>query len=150
MLVGAAALGAVAIYYFVTYVGLAIALNNNGLQPELKQSIQALWLTFACHGLLIALLYLLVAFRPWAVSREVIVLLGLIQLVEAVLMFAFAGNTISSILLAVAALFVLFGALLWPRKPEPEVPPVEEQAPEEPLLLEAVPAETPGPDDSER
>ena len=93
----------------------------------MKQSIQALWLTFACHGLLIALLYFLVAFKPRAVSREVIVLLGLIQLVEAVLMFALAGNSISSLLLAVAALFVLVGALLWPKKPEPEEPPEEEQ-----------------------
>jgi hypothetical protein len=121
MLVGAAALGAVAIYYFVGYVELTIALGNNGLQPSLRQSIEALWLTFACHGLLIALLYLLVAFRPRAVSREVIVLLGLIQLVEAVLLFAMAGNRISSLLLAVAALFVLIGAWLWPKKPQPEL-----------------------------
>ena len=143
MLIGAAALGAVAIYYFVTYVGLAIALNNNGLQPGLKKSIQALWLTFASHGLLIALLYLLGAFRPRAVTREVIVLLGLIQLVEAVLLFSFSGNTISSLLLALAAAFVLIGALLWPKKPElepapepeepvAELPRLENTAPEDP------------------
>jgi hypothetical protein len=117
MLVGAAALGVVAIYYFATYVELTIALGNNGLQLPLKQSIEALWLTFSSHALLIALLYLLVAYRPRAVSREVIVLLGLIQLVEAVLLFAFSGKVIASLLLAIAALFVLIGALLWPRKP---------------------------------
>jgi hypothetical protein len=119
MLIGASALGAVAIYYFVSYVELTIALGNNGLQLALKQSIEALWLTFACHALLIALLYLLVAYKPRAVSREVIVLLGLIQLVEAVLLFAMAGSMISPLLLAVAALFVLVGALLWPKRPEP-------------------------------
>jgi len=123
MLVGALALGAVAIYYFVSYVELTIALGNNGLQLSLKQSIEALWLTFACHALLIALLYLLVAYKPRAVSREVIVLLGLIQLVEAVLLFAMAGSHISSLLLAVAALFVLIGALLWPKPPLPEEQP---------------------------
>jgi hypothetical protein len=132
MLVGAAALGAVAIYYFVSYVELTIALRNSGLRLSLRHSIEALWLTFACHGLLIGLLYLLVAYKPHAVSREVIVLLGLIQLVEAVLMFAMAGNRISSILLAVTALFVLAGALLWPKKALPDEVPPEEAPPEMP------------------
>lgn len=122
MLIGAIALGAVAIYYFISYVELTIALGNNGLQLSLKNSIEALWLTFACHSLLIALLYLLVAYKPRAVSREVIVLLGLIQLVEAVLLFAMSGYTISSVVLALAALFVLIGAVLWPKKAMREAP----------------------------
>ena len=133
MLIGAIALGAVAIYYFISYVELTIALGNNGLQLPLKQSIEALWLTFACHSLLIALLYLLVAYKPRAVSREVIVLLGLIQLVEAVLLFAMSGYRISSLGLALAALFVLIGAVLWPKKPLPEDAAVEEPPPAEPL-----------------
>lgn len=147
MLIGAAALGAVAIYYFVSYVELTIALGNNGLKLSLKESIEALWLTFACHALLIALLYLLVAYKPRAVSREVIVLLGLIQLVEAVLLFAMAGSVISSLLLALAAVFVLIGALLWPKPPEPEELFEEEQPPEDPQppLLEKPPAGIPGP-----
>jgi hypothetical protein len=140
MLVGAAALGAVAIYYFVGYVELKIALNNNGLQPSLQQSIEGLWLAFALHGLLIALLYLLVAFKPRAVSREVIVLLGLIQLAEAVLLFATAGNRVSSLLLALAALFVLIGAVLWPKKPEPEAL-ASEELPGETLTADEPPIE---------
>lgn len=141
MLVGGAALGAVAVFYFVGYVELKIALNNNGLQPSLQQSIEGLWLAFAFHGLLIALLYLLVAFKPRAVSREVIVLLGLIQLVEAVLLFALAGNRISAVLLALAALFVLIGALLWPKPPSIE----EASNDEEPLIDSA-----PDPQDAQR
>jgi hypothetical protein len=116
MLVGTIALGSVAVFYFVNYVTLTIALDNNGLQLELKQSIQALWLAFACHVLLIALLYLLVAFRPHAVSREVIVILGMLQLVEAMLLFFFSGSQIAASALGVAAVFVLLGALLWPKK----------------------------------
>jgi hypothetical protein len=112
MLVGAAALGAVAIFYFIGYVELKIALNNNGLQPALQQSIEGLWLAFAFHGLLIALLYLL---------------LGLIQLVEAVLLFALAGNHISAVLLALASLFVLIGAVLWPKKPSVDEPSLENE-----------------------
>jgi hypothetical protein len=149
MLVGGAALGAVAVFYFVGYVELKIALNNNGLQPSLQQSIEGLWLAFAFHGLLIALLYLLVAFRPRAVSREVIVLLGLIQLVEAVLLFALAGNRISAVLLALAALFVLMGARLWPKASSID----ESSHDEAPLIASpppALPAEIPDPEDAQR
>lgn len=116
MLVGTIALASVAIFYFVTYVTMTIALDNNGLQLPLKQSIQALWLAFACHVLLIALLYLLVAFKPHSVSREVIVILGLLQMVEAMLLFFFSGSQIAAGSLAVAAVFVLLGAVLWPKK----------------------------------
>lgn len=150
MLVGASALGAVAIYYFVGYVELKIALNNNGLQPSLQQSIEGLWLAFALHGVLIALLYLLVAFKPRAVSREVIVLLGLIQLAEAVLLFATAGNRISSMLLALAAVFVLIGAVLWPKKPEPQALDSAALPAEESPLEALPPAEGSSPELPER
>lgn len=115
MLIGAIALGGVAVFYFVNYVVLSIALTNNGLQPFLKDSVRALWLTFAFQALLIGLLYTLVAFRPHAVTREVIVLLGLLQLVEAVLLFSFAGNLWVALLLVAAATCVLLGAALWPK-----------------------------------
>jgi len=116
MLIGAVALAGVAIYYFAKYVVLAIALQNSGVVPDLQQSIRALWLAFASQGLLVALLYALVAIRPHAVSREVIVLLGLLHLVESVLQFAFAGSRIVAVLLIVTALFVLAGSLLWPKR----------------------------------
>ncbi len=129
MLVGAIALGAVAVFYFATYVELTIALGNNGLKPDLMQSIQALWLAFACHVALIALLYLLVAYKPHAVSREVIVILGMLQLVEAGLLFAFSGSLIAAVLLALAAIFVLIGALIWPKKLAPQPPVAGSTAP---------------------
>ncbi|MEJ0099113.1 MAG: hypothetical protein WDO12_04960 [Pseudomonadota bacterium] len=129
MLVGAIALGAVAIFYFATYVELTIALGNNGLKPDLMQSIQALWLAFACHVALIALLYLLVAYKPHAVSREVIVILGMLQLVEAGLLFAFSGSLVAAVLLALAAVFVLVGALIWPKKLLPQAPATGSIAP---------------------
>jgi hypothetical protein len=116
MLIGAVALAGVAIFYFVNYVVLAVALGNNGLQPFLKQSIRALWLAFACQSLLIGLLYALVAWKPHAVSREVIVIFGLLQLVEAVLLFSFAGSAFVAYLLIAAAVCVLLGAVLWPKR----------------------------------
>lgn len=125
MLVGAVALIGVAFFYFTSYAfKVRIALDNNKLEPFIDHSIRALWLSFACQGLLIGLLYLLVAYRPHTVSREVIVLLGLGQLVEVVLLLVLAGSKTLASLLAVASIFVLAGALLWPRKlaPAPGVP----------------------------
>lgn len=119
MTVGALALTGLSLFYFIKYVVLSIALANNGLQPELTQSIRALWLAFACQALLIGALYALVAWKPHAVSREVIVILGLLQLVEAVLQFSFAGSGVVAILLIVAALFVLLGSVLWPKRLPP-------------------------------
>lgn len=115
MLVGAAALIAVALYYFGRYaVVLSVALDNSGLGTSLLASIRALWLAFAFQALLIGLMYALVAFRPQAVSREVIVLLGLLQLVEAGLLFVFAGSLVMGLLLVAVAVCVMVGAVLWP------------------------------------
>jgi hypothetical protein len=123
MLIGAAALAGVAIYYFITYIEIAIALNNNGLVPHLKDSIRALWLAFAIQALLLALLYTLVAYRPHAVTREVIVICGLMQLIESLLLFMLAGKAIAAALLGVAAFFILIGSVIWPKilPPEPAV-----------------------------
>lgn len=123
MLVGAAALLAVSLYYFINYVvGLDVALANSSVQPELQASIRALWLAFGFQALLIGMLYALVAFRPPAVSREVIVLLGMLQLLEAVLLFTFAGNLWMALLLVAAAVFVLVGAMMWPTQWPPVAP----------------------------
>jgi hypothetical protein len=136
MLIGAIALLGVSIFYFSSYlVVLKIALGNSGVQPFIQHSIQAMWLSFASQSLLIGLLYLLVAYKPHTVSREVIVLFGMVQLVEAVLLFTFAGSKVAAVLLVVASVFVLVGAMLWPRKqvlvpvPSPAQPPFDAQRP---------------------
>ena len=123
MLIGALALAGVGLFYFVSYVGVAIALNNSGMQPFYKDSIRALWLAFGVQAALFALLYLLVAYRPRAVSREVIVICGLLQVAESVLLFSLAGSPLAVGLLGVAALFVLLGSVLWPKAVAMEIRP---------------------------
>ena len=120
----------VALFYFVSYLGVKIAIGNSGLKPFYQQTVSALWLTYGSQSLLIGILYAIVAWHPHSVSREVIVILGLVQLVEAVLLLTFAGSLVAAVLLSIAALFVLVGALIWPREaeaaidyPEPAAPP---------------------------
>lgn len=127
MLIGALALTGVALYYFISYVGLAIALSNNGLTLFYKNSMRALWITFGVQSLLLALLYFIVAFRPRAVTREVIVICGLLQLTESVLLFTLAGNALAVGLLGIAAVFVLIGSVLWPKAVE--AAPLEDAPP---------------------
>lgn len=115
MLIAAFALLALAIFYFVTYAGLVGSVGNSAeVSPFYRNSIQGLWLTFASQSLLLALLYFLVASKPRSVSREVIVICGLLQLVAAILIFYFARSTLAVYLLGAAALFVLIGSVLWP------------------------------------
>jgi hypothetical protein len=145
MLIGAFALGAVAVFYLVNYMRLDGALSDRGIQPFLRASIQAMWLSFAVQGLLIALAYALVAFRPHAVTREVIVLFGLLQLVEAVLLFVKTGSSGLAAVLTVAAVFVLIGSTLWPRKLPPPIAAVP-GTPAAPVAPVAAPATATAPD----
>ena len=88
--------------------------KNLEMGPFYRNSIRGLWLAYACQSLLLALLYFLVASKPRSVSREVIVICGLLQLVASIMIFLFTGSTTSVYLLAIAALFVLIGSVLWP------------------------------------
>ncbi len=116
MLIGAVALMGVAIFYLSYYaVVIRIALGNSGVKPFVADSMRSMWIAFSLQSLLIGLLYALVAWRPRLVSREVIVLFGLLQLVEAVLLLSSAGSKVAAALLIAAAVFVLLGSVLWPK-----------------------------------
>jgi hypothetical protein len=121
MLIAAFALLALSIFYFITYAQVVPAVST--ISPFYRNSIQGLWLTFASQALLFALLYFLVAARPRSVSREVIVICGLLQLVASIMIFLFSGSMTMVYLLAGAALFVLIGSMLWPS--EEELAPVQ-------------------------
>jgi hypothetical protein len=148
MLIAAFALLALAIFYFITYSGVVAAVTRSfDMAPFYRNSIRGLWLTFASQSLLFALLYFLVASRPRSVSHEVIVICGLLQLVAAILIFYFARSTTAMYLLAIAAVFVLFGSALWPSEEDvaaakiraaqaliPPTPPTAPAPPSDPAL----------------
>lgn len=116
MVIGAAALLGVAIYYLVTYVGLNIAVQNAGLTVFYQQTIRAMWIGYTLQASLLGILFLVAAFRPHWISRPVLVICGLLPLAEAVLGMSFTGSYYLMMSLALAALFVLVGAALWPSR----------------------------------
>lgn len=123
MLGSSAALIAIAVYYFFGYLGVSIAVGNNGLmKPYYVQSIRALWLGFCLQSGLLGLLFALSALRPHAVSRPMMVICGLLPMFEAVLLFSFTGSFVGMLLVSGAALLVLLAAALWPAPPPPVLP----------------------------
>jgi hypothetical protein len=129
MLASSVALISIAVYYFFGYLGVSIAVGNNGLKPYYQQSIRALWLGFCLQSLLLGLLFALSAIRPHAISRPVMVICGLLPMFEAVLLFSFTGNFLGMLLVATAALLVLCAAALWPAAPPLLVPAMAPPAP---------------------
>ncbi|MEO7775578.1 MAG: hypothetical protein ABIT36_12435 [Steroidobacteraceae bacterium] len=140
MLTSAVALIGIAIYYFIQYLGVSIAVGNNGLKLYYVQSIRALWLGFCLQSLLLGLLFIVAARRPHSVSRPVMVICGLLPILEAVLLFSFVGHFWGMLLVASAALVVLLGAAVWP------APPVKLRATETPVAISpAAPFPSPPP-----
>jgi hypothetical protein len=117
MLVGAAALLGVALYYGFGYVGLNIAVGNSGLKPFYQQTMRALWLGYCLQSTLLGMLFTVAAMRPHWLSRPVLVICGLLPLAEGVLAMSFTGSYWLMLMLFCAAIFVLLGALLWPTHP---------------------------------
>jgi hypothetical protein len=118
MVIGACALLGVAVYYLLEYIGLKIAVTNAGLTPHYQNLIRAMWIGYCAQASLLGLLFVVAALRPHWISRPLIVICGLVPLAEAVLGFSYTGSYWLMMLLAVAAVFVLIGALLWPNRPD--------------------------------
>lgn len=116
MLIGAGALLGVALYYGFGYVGLRIALDNSTLEPFYGQTMRALWLGYCLQAALLGLLYVVAAARPHWLSPPVLVISGLLPLAEGIFALSFTGSFWLMMLLFCASLFVLAGAMLWPRR----------------------------------
>lgn len=119
MLIGAAALLGVALYYGFGYIGLDIAVGNSGLKPFYQQTMRALWLGYCLQATLLGILFTVAAMRPHWISRPLLVICGLLPLAEGVMALSFAGSYWLMILLFCAAVFILVGSVLWPTRPLP-------------------------------
>jgi hypothetical protein len=121
---GAIVLFVVTLYHAAGYISASIAVNNSGLSPDLKQAFRALWLGMSLQALITALVVLIAAFRPWSVSRPVLLICALLPGLSAALLFSFRGNLVGASLLALGALLVIAGAALRGRAPQAPAVPV--------------------------
>lgn len=112
LLAGAVLLLALAVYQAVGYVGAALALSNSGLLPFYKSAFKALWLGMALQTALVAVLVFIGALQPTRLSGPALVITSLIPLTGAALLAAFLSSFVGTVVLVVAAILVLTGALL--------------------------------------
>lgn len=107
----------VAVFHFAGYAAASLAVANSGLTPFFKQSFRALWLGFSFQSLLVAGIVLLAAFRPRAISKPVVMIGGLLQILDAALFFWYLESTVVPVILALAALCIVIGVAITPDKP---------------------------------
>jgi len=88
----------------------ASAASASDLAPFYAGSLQALWLIDSAVLLAVAAILGLVAVRPRAASRPVLVLLSIIPGATAFFLYRFLGNFVPAHLLLAAALAALIGA----------------------------------------
>lgn len=112
LLLGAACLFALAVYQTVGYVGASFALSQSSLNPFYKSAFKALWLGMALQTALVAVLVFVGALQPTRLSGPALVITSLIPLTGAALLAAFLSSFVGTLVLAVAAVLVLTGALL--------------------------------------
>jgi hypothetical protein len=93
--------------------GVATTVAESGLPPFLVGGFSVLWLADSAVQLLIAAVFGLVAARPPAATRPVIVLLALVPGVTAGLLYRYVGIFVGAHILLAAAVLALAAALGW-------------------------------------
>lgn len=111
---GAFGLLIVAVYHTAGYITTALAIANSSLQYEMQQSFKALWLGFSLQALITALVVLVGALRPHAISAAVLLICALLPSLNAAVLFHFVGSFFGAIVLAVSGLLVILGAAVRP------------------------------------
>lgn len=83
------------------------------------KGLKVLWLQDSTVAMVLAIVFAIVAIRPLAASKTVIVLLGLVPSVTAALVYLFIGNFIGGHIFLTAGLAAILGGLLWPKATKP-------------------------------
>jgi hypothetical protein len=87
------------------------ALADSNLVPFAANSLKVLWLADSATSLLLAAVFGLIAARPSAATRPVIVLLALIPAATAGLIYTFIGGFVGGHIMLAAAVAALIGGL---------------------------------------
>lgn len=97
---------------------VSAALAKSDLDPFVGKGFKVLWFQDSTIAIVLAIVFALVAIRPFAASRIVIVLLGLVPVITAALAYHFIGNFVGGHIFLAAGAAGILGGLLFPRGKE--------------------------------
>lgn len=103
--------------HLLGYTHVIAVLTRNGVNPGIVSAIQAIWLIYTLHLVLLSVAIVWISRLPG--TRSLLLFLALFSVSDAVLMFGFIGPFIGLYAVSVAALLLLVGAWLLPRSETP-------------------------------
>jgi spore maturation protein SpmB len=94
---------------------VSAAVAKSGIDAFIGKGLKVLWLQDSTIAMVLAIVFATVAFRPFAASKTVIVLLGLVPVITAALVYHFIGNFVGGHIFLTAGVAAILGGLLCPR-----------------------------------
>ena len=98
---------------------VSVAVAKSDLAPFFGKGLKVLWLEDSTIMIVLAIVFATVAIRPFAASKTVIVLLGLVLVVTAALVYHFIGNFVAGHIFLTAGVAAILGRLLYPATKRP-------------------------------
>jgi hypothetical protein len=93
---------------------MSAGVAKSDLNPFLGRGFKVLWLQDSTIATVLAIAFAVVAIRPAAASKPVIVLLALVPVATAALTYYFIGNFFGGHIFLVAGVAAMLGRLLYP------------------------------------
>jgi hypothetical protein len=97
---------------------VSTAVAKSDLDAFVGKGFKVLWFQDSTIAIVLAIVFAMVAVRPFTASKIVIVLLGLIPVITAALAYHFIGNFIGGHIFLMAGVAAILGGLLFPRRKE--------------------------------
>jgi|SRR5215813_10016725 len=94
---------------------VSAAVSTSDLAPFFGKGLKVLWLQDSTIAIVLAIVFAIVVICPFAASRAVIVLLGLVPVITGTLVYLFIGNFIGGHIFLAAGSAAILGGLLSPR-----------------------------------
>jgi hypothetical protein len=91
---------------------VSASVAKSDLDAFLGKGLKVLWLQDSTIAIVLAIVFATVAIRPFAASKTVIILLGLVPVVTAALAYHFIGNFVAGHIFLTAGVAAILGGLL--------------------------------------
>ncbi len=112
VLFGSVVLAATSAFHATGYAIVVRDTSAEGVSEFLQSAAKGLWLYASLHWLFIAVVAVVAAWLPSRLSRIVLALSSAVVAADAVLLLVFVGPFVGELLLAVAAVAHIVGAVL--------------------------------------